>query len=273
MSLKILPQKYLKREKKDREIVIIMGIALSSTSVDKVLKAIEQKLEKKEQFSLVTPNPEIILEAQKNKRLKDFINYADFSLPDGVGLSWASKILHGIDLKRIPGRIFFLDLLNLANLKGLKIYFLGADEIVNKKAVEKVIKNYPNINIKGSNGPVLNKRAKPVSLRNRKYYYDTLKHINQFKPDILFVAFGAPKQELYLADNLKGLNIGGAMVIGGALDYFVGKLPTPPKIVSEMGLEWFWRLIHEPKRLIRIFKATVIFPCLVIKEKFTKVRG
>jgi len=260
-------QKGLTREIKGHEIVTIMGLTLHSTSRSKVLRAIQYKLVKKEKFSLVTPNPEIILEAQKNQRLKDFINQADFSLPDGVGLSWASKFLYGIKLNRIPGRMFFLDLLELADLKGLKIYLLGASESVNKKAVDKILKNYPKIKVRGSSGAILNKNAKPVSLRNRKYYYDTLKQINEFKPDILFVALGAPKQELYLADNLKDLNVGGAMTVGGSLDYFVGKIPSPPKIVSDCGMEWLWRLIHEPKRVVRIFKATVVFPCLVIKEK------
>lgn len=267
MTLKLQVQKQDTRKIKDREIVTILGIRLSSTSRKGLLKAIEHKLQKKEQFSLLTPNPEIVLLAQKNMRLRSFLNQADFSLPDGAGLVWASKFLVGERLERIPGRSFFLDLLTLANERHLKVFLLGASPEVNRMAVNKIQKLYPNIKVAGSAGPMLADDAKPVVLRDRKLYFDTLDNINAFKPELLFVAFGAPKQELFLADNLTGLRVGGAMVIGGTLDYFVGKLPLPPGWMAGLGLEWLWRLLQRPQRIGRIFKATVIFPVVVLREK------
>lgn len=268
-AVKTQPQGKKMRETKTREIEIILGLALSSTSSDKVLKAIEENFDKNIKFSLVTPNPEIVLVAQHNKRLRVFINQADFSLPDGVGLVWANRFLNGTKITRIPGRIFFKKLLYLAEQRALKVFLLGASAQVNEQAIHKIQSKYPNIVIEGTAGPKLDKNAKPVTLRNRKSYYDTLNHINKFKPDILFVAFGAPKQELFLADNLNDLQVGGAMVIGGTLDSFVGNKPEPPKMLSKLGLEWLWRLVYEPKRIGRILKATVVFPALVIKQKLT----
>ncbi len=267
MSQKSQDQKQKSNPKKGRKNAIIMDIALGSTSKQELLKGVASKLRKKEKFYIVTPNPEIILLAQNNHLLRSFLNQADFSLPDGVGLVWASRFLLGERLERIPGRVFFLELLNLANERRFKIFLLGSEKKVNQQAVDEVQKLYPNVIVKGLAGPNLDKKAKPCTLRDEKLYYDTLNQINKFKPDLLFVAFGAPKQEFFLADNLNSLNVGGAMVIGGTLDYFVGEMPLPPNWMSRWGLEWFWRLLQRPQRISRILKATVLFPLVVLKEK------
>jgi N-acetylglucosaminyldiphosphoundecaprenol N-acetyl-beta-D-mannosaminyltransferase len=249
----------IKNNIKARQYGQILGIKVDSTPKSELLTQVQQKLKKKIQFYIVTPNPEIILQAQSNPDLAHSLNSADFSLPDGEGLKVANK-----NLNIIKGREFMIDLFKLANSKKLKLYLLGSRPIVIKKAIEKLNKEFPDIKVKGNAGPVLNKNAKTISEVDTNLQIDIVKEINFFKPDLLFVAFGAPKQEIWISKNIKKLNIIGAMVVGGALDYYSGISRPVPEWLINMKLEWLWRLVQEPKRIGRIFNAVVIFPMKVI---------
>lgn len=239
----------------------ILGVEVSVTSRGEVLKFVADSLKNKSKFFITTPNPEIIVAAQKDDELMTALNSADVALPDGVGL--------GIN-PRITGREMFESLLSTANRLQLRVYLLGATPEVNRLAIAKIKILYPRIKAKGNGDIKVNSKGYSVSERDRGVYIDIIRDINSFRPNILFVAFGAPKQEKWVYHNLKKLNIGGAMVVGGALDYFVGKAKLPPGFVSTMGLEWLWRGVREPRRIKRIFNAVVVFPLLVIKEKLWK---
>ena len=97
--------------------------------------------------------------------------------------------------------------------------------------------------------------------------YDVIDKINKFAPEILFVAFGNPKQEIWIHKHLLELKVSGAMAVGGTLRYFAGFSILPPEFLEKAGLEWLWRLITEPTRIVRIFRAVVIFPLKVFIYK------
>jgi N-acetylglucosaminyldiphosphoundecaprenol N-acetyl-beta-D-mannosaminyltransferase len=96
-----------------------------------------------------------------------------------------------------------------------------------------------------------------------------VRQINTFKPQLLFVAFGNPKQEIWIHNNLPKLNVGGAMAVGGAFRYVAGISKLPPKWMAACGLEWLWRLITEPKRISRILNAVIVFPLKIILYKLS----
>lgn len=246
----------------------ILGVKISSTDKDEVLEYVSSSLKTVSKFFIATPNPEIVLLAQKDKRLLQALNSADIALVDGIGLVWAARFLGLGRVVRTPGRMMFFHLLRLANEKHLKIYLLGATEGVNKASLSKITKEYPRIKVKGRSDIFVNKEGYSDNEKDIKMHIDILRDINTFKPDILFVALGAPKQEKWIYNNLKNLDIGGAMVIGGALDTFSGQVAKPPLWVSNMGLEWLWRVVLEPRRIRRIFKAVVLFPLAVMREKY-----
>jgi N-acetylglucosaminyldiphosphoundecaprenol N-acetyl-beta-D-mannosaminyltransferase len=239
----------------------ILGVKVSGTSKQEVLRFIVSSLARKSKFFVTTPNPEIVVAAQKDHELRAALNSADVAIPDGVGLRLA-----GIK-EVITGRELFEALLSMANRKQLKVYLLGATPEVNKAAVNKIENLCPKIGIRGSGDIQVNEKGYFVDDKNRKRYIDIIKNINRLKPDILFVAFGAPKQEKWVYHNLEKLNVGGAVVVGGALDYLVGKTVLPPAWAAKAGLEWLWRGIFEPWRAKRIFNAVVVFPLLLIKER------
>ncbi len=244
----------------------IMGISISSTQVSKVLKFIDFSLKKKHKFFIATPNPEILVEASKNNSLQKALRSADILLPDGAGLILASKFL-GFKLNRITGRKMFEKILKFADQKNLKIFLLGSSGKVISLCLKRLKGEYSTIKASGFEGPFLDKEGSPITNKDLEAEKRALRMINTFKPDILFVAFGAPKQEIWLNNNLHKLKIGGGMVVGGTFDYFSGVKPLPPRFLSKIGLEWLWRLIYDPKRLKRIFNALVVFPFLVLFKK------
>lgn len=239
----------------------VLGVKVSITEEPEVLNFVENCLKNKKKFFITTPNPEIIVQAQDDRELKEAINSSDLALPDGAGLRFA-----GIK-QRVTGREIFRKLLKYADEEKLKVYLLGAGKDVNSKAQKKAQKIYPSAEVKGAGGIQIDIKGYYVSEKDRKMSIDIIRDINNFVPDILFVAFGAPKQEKWIRHNLDGLNIGGAMVVGGTFDYFTGNAVLPPGWMAKAGLEWLWRLINYPSRAKRIFAATVVFPLLVIKEK------
>ncbi|OGM05965.1 hypothetical protein A2125_01875 [Candidatus Woesebacteria bacterium GWB1_43_5] len=242
--------------------VKILNIAVDKTSKKAVVDRVRVFLEEKRKFLLVTPNPEIALLAYKDVKLAEIINSADIAIADGVGFKLASP-----SLAIIKGRELMLDLFGLADRLKLKIYLLGAADSVNKLAVKLVIKKYANVKVLGASGPKLDFFSVPTNGEEKKIEEAIVSEINKFRPDILFVAFGAPKQELWAAGWLPKLKVGGAMAVGGAFDYFAGNAKVP-KIIEKLGLEWLFRLINEPRRLGRMFNAVVVFPLMLLKHKF-----
>jgi N-acetylglucosaminyldiphosphoundecaprenol N-acetyl-beta-D-mannosaminyltransferase len=250
---------------KNRKIGQIMGINIVSSSISLLLTRVEDFISDNHKFYIVTPNPEIVLASQSDNKLKEAINSADLSVPDGVGLKIAIP-----DLKIIKGRDLFLKLIELANKKGWKIFLLGGLGEEAKMAAQKLEIRYRNLKMESYQGPRLNNSAKPESEGDVKIQSDVVKQINSFEPQLLFVAFGNPKQEIWIHKNLSELNIGGAMAVGGAFRYVAGLSPLPPEWMSDRGFEWLWRLFTEPHRIGRIWNAVVVFPFRLLCFKFPK---
>jgi len=192
---------------------------------------------------IFTPNSEIIMKAQEDKEFKDILNKGDLVIPDGVGLLIASKINH-LDLpERIPGIDLMGKMLEYCNRSDKSIYILGGKPEIAEKAGEKIKEKYPNIIITGTQD----------GYYNEKDELKILDCINEAKPDILFVALGAPKQEKWIYKYRKVLNVKVAMGVGGAVDVWSGNSKRAPKIYQKLGLEWLYRFIRYPSRIGRIW--------------------
>lgn len=240
-----------------------MGIDLNSTSTQKVLGFIRQKIASKAKFYLVTPNPEIIEAATHDPELKRILNAADMAIPDGVGISLFSK------LRVIKGRELFLDICKLANKKGWRVYFIGGLKEEAQKTAERLSRSLKSIKIATDSGPRLNRNGEPESRFEEEKEELLLKDINAFAPQLIFVGFGAPKQEKWIARHLPDLKTYGAMTVGGTFAYISGSSDLPPKILNRY-FEWLWRLITQPWRFKRIFRAVVVFPLKVFFSRFEK---
>jgi len=267
----------------------ILGIRIDKTSFKDATKTIFDTIQKNEKAYLTTPNPEIILKAQKNNEYKKVINNSILNIPDGIGLLWASKFLKITEnnkskiiifLKflfssiltlfypkyiktelpeRVTGSDLFLKTSKIASEKHIKIFLLGSENGVDKKCKMELEKMYKNINIVGTY------EGNP----NRKNDKNTQNLINKTDAQILFVAYGAPNQEFWIDRNLTHLkNINIAIGVGGSFDFIAKIKKRAPKIMQSLSLEWLFRIIQEPKRIKRIINAVIIFPICVLKTKF-----
>lgn len=256
-----------------RCITPILGIKVIGTELVEVLNelleaASEEDFEAKR--LVVTPNPEIIMAAQKSQELTRILNSAYLSVPDGVGL----RVMGGVR-EVIPGRVLAEEIISEAAKQGLRVFLLGgrggvaAEAAQNQKLKCKMQNDNLKLKIWAESGPWLDETGRPVDEEQRGVEEQTIDKINKFKPHFLFVGFGPPKQEFWLDRNLSRLRVGIAMTVGGAFDYWAGIVPLPPKIVSLAGLEWLWRLTTQPWRARRIFTAVVRFPLTVLWYKLT----
>ena len=276
---------------KYRDSGTILGVKVDSKPLDRVLRSVRSRISKAKKFYIVTPNPEIIVKAQEDDEFLRILNSADLSIPDGVGIAAANKFLNlptptqparkvltflaqglGVgfstifdrewiikEVNIIRGRDLFLELIKLANKKRWKVFLLGDRAGSAEKTKEQLAKSYKSLKLFTHQGPNLDDNAKPRTKVDIKIEKAAKKSINKVKPHLLFIAFGAPKQEKWLDKHKKSLNFKGAMTVGGTFDYLTGKAKLPPKWVEERGLEWFWRMANEPNRIGRIFKAVVVF--------------
>lgn len=294
-------RRYPKVERKHGEI---LGIKVSITSRDKVLEFINSRLDSKEKFYIVTPNPENLLMATKDWLLEKTIARSDLSIPDGIGLAQAFKFLSFEDDKKSPFRVFrlffegmkvglatffnkkyltdslsiikgrelFLDVMNIANDRHLRVYLFGGEHGEQTKSVEVLKNKFKNITFKTNyEFPQYNKNAKPVGAFDRKLHKKILGSIKVFEPDLIIVALNTPKQEKWIYRNFFRLkSTVGAFALGGTFNYVAGNMKLPPKWLDNLGLEWVYRFLQEPRRLKRIINAVIIFPWTVFIHKLFK---
>lgn len=245
----------------------ILGVKVDNFTRDEALAEVTELL-KAGQHIITTPNPEIILEAQKDKEFKRILNNAELSLPDGFGLILMSRFLKEPLKERIAGTDFMQDICALAEKMNKTIYLLGARDGVASKAAAKLIEKYPKLRIVGA--------EKGIQLQNENYKLKVdfeenqklIERINKTSPDILFVAFGGGKQEKWITQNLSKIpSVKIAMGIGGAFDFIAGVVPRAPFWMRKIGLEWLWRFINEPWRSKRVYNAAVKFPIKIILSR------
>ena len=201
-------------------------------------------------------NPEKVIALQRNPSLRTVFNDATLLVPDGVGIVLAIRLLHGLWVSRVPGVDLMQNICEQAAKKGYKIYLYGAEEEVSREAAKKITQVYPGIRIVGrSNGYVSEARM--------DYLIDD---INASRADVLFVALGSPIQERWIAQYLPRLEVKVCQAIGGTLDAIADNIKRAPRLMQNVGLEWFYRLVREPKR-IRRQSVLPLFAMKVIKRK------
>ncbi len=232
-------------------VTTLLGVSLSTEKKDYILLEIIKGLKyRKDKFYIVTPNPELIMIALKDKEYRSVLNQAQWSLSDGIGVLMAARFL-GLGIKsRLTGVDFMQELVSKCAEQGLTTGFFGAAPGVAVKTSSCLKKIYPNLK---------------VVYENDKWDIRELKgkHI-----DMLFVALGSPKQEKWIAKNLSNLPVTSAMGVGGAFDFLSGSVPRAPKIMRSIGLEWLFRLIIQPWRFKRQ-KALPMFVFKVLQERFS----
>ncbi len=191
---------------------------------------------------ICTVNPEFIMIARRDPIFYHILSRADLCVPDGVGLLWAGRQLGAPIPERVTGSDGVPLIARHAAEKGWRIFFLGAAEGVAARAAEILRGQYTGLQVTGCYA------GSPAEAEED----DIVAMINRSAADILFVAYGAPQQDKWIARNLPRLEVKVAMGIGGSLDFIAGVVPRAPQWMRQYGIEWLYRLLRQPWRLRRM---------------------
>lgn len=238
----------------------ILGVGVDTFNMKEATDFLMKAMEAGSLTSVYTPNSEIILHAYKNPDYAEVLNRAGLVTPDGIGVVYASKILKRPLPERVSGFDLANELLKKAAPLGKTLYLFGGKPGIAERGAEKIKELYPGINIVGISDGYFDeeKEAKIIA------------DINEKHPDILFVCLGFPKQERWI-DAHSDLKAKVAMGIGGSLDVFAGEVKRAPEFFQKFGLEWFYRLIKQPSRFIRMLALPKFgFTVLLHGKKYLK---
>ena len=232
----------------------VLGVGFDDLTMEEAVAAGMDLLKREGCHYVVTPNPEIVEVCREDPKAMEAVNGAALVLADGIGVVKGAAML-GTPLKgRVPGIEFAGGLMEKMAEKGLSLYLLGAKPGVAEQAAEKLTARYPGLRIAGTHDGYF-KEDGPV-----------VQAIADSRADAVFVCLGAPKQELWMRKN--GPATGARLLcgLGGSLDVFAGVVERAPKFWCDHGLEWFYRLCKEPRRIGRMMKLP-LFLVHVRQEK------
>ncbi|MCD5324100.1 MULTISPECIES: WecB/TagA/CpsF family glycosyltransferase [Pontibacillus] len=216
-----------------------MGVEVSPLSYEEITQQLKTRVQRLEQSTIIAVNPEKIMKAQEDATLRDLINGSTFQIPDGVGVLLASRLSGGQVRSRVTGVDMMDHLLKLSAKEGYSVFFYGAKEEVVTKAIDNIQEKYPALKVAGhANGYVQDQEA-------------LIQQIQESKADVMFIALGSPKQELWIRENKDRLPVKVFQGVGGSFDVYAGHVKRAPAPFRKVGMEWFYRLATDPKRFKR----------------------
>lgn len=227
----------------------ILGTRIDHVNKLQALEIATQGMDQTPPFVVVTPNSEIVVKANRNPILMDIIDNAGLVVPDGIGLVIGSKIVGQRLEERVTGIDLMDALLQYARDHQKTVFYLGGKPPIAEMAADKTREKYEGIQIIGAHhGYFKGMHTGDPDHEEEKAVVDI---IAKAKPDMLFVALGAPNQELFIDRYKNQLNAKLLMGVGGSLDVISGVVQRAPEIWQKIGMEWLYRLIKEPWRIKR----------------------
>lgn len=224
----------------------VLGVGFDSLTLEEAARAGADLVEAEGFHYAVTPNPEFLLAARKDPEFKQALLGADLVLADGVGVIYSAKIL-GRPLKgKVPGIDFAQSLLAWMAEHGKRLFLLGAKPGAAELAAANLKSSYPGLIVCGTHDGYFKEDAPVVEA------------IRSSAADVVFVCLGAPKQEFWMVRNGPATGAHLMIGLGGSLDVFAGVVERAPKAFQKLGLEWFYRLMKEPKRIGRMIKLPLV---------------
>jgi N-acetylglucosaminyldiphosphoundecaprenol N-acetyl-beta-D-mannosaminyltransferase len=276
--------------------IILFNLSFFGGQIDELLSLMTEQLGGGEPngakpLMVVTPNPEQVILTRKQPDFLHALQNVDFRIPDGIGLIYASKILgrrYGLPslTNRVTGKSLVQQLLSWAAQRPIKVLVIGGRELgLTSNSAKSSMPSQGLHHLKSladmsgnsieSNNWFWLEGYRQVSVPTAEEEMAVQKTLQQLKPDLVFVAFGAPDQELWLESHRELLQHSGvkvAMVVGGAFDVLTGSLQPPPAWMEQSGLEWAFRLWQQPSRWRRQL-SLVSFAGLVLQACFDRTRA
>jgi N-acetylglucosaminyldiphosphoundecaprenol N-acetyl-beta-D-mannosaminyltransferase len=236
---------------------LLLDYPVDIVSMDEAVDIGHCAIASRQNLHVVTLNPEMIMQGDTNPPLGQVLKQADLNLPDGAGAVWALKRQGYKNLKRLPGIEFSEAMLTLANTHGFRVAILGAKPETHELAIENLNTRFPQLNL----------------VFHHHGYFESDVHAESIaqaciesKPQLVLVALGVPKQELWIAE-YKSQFEGAVLVgVGGSLDVWSGQTQRAPALFRALNLEWLYRITSEPWRLKRVYKTLPLFVLKVLQN-------
>jgi len=222
--------------------IVIMGVPLDQLNTAQALEIVGEMIASRTPHLLATANVDFLAQVQSDETLRRILIDADLILCDGTPLVWMSKWLGDPLPERLAGSDLVPLLLDLAQKNGHRVYFLGGRDEVVAIAEDKIKERWPDLQIAGMYSP-------PFAPMDKMDHAGICQRIRDAKADMLFVSFGCPKQEKWLALNFRDAGVPVSIGVGATIDFLAGAVKRAPVWMRKTGLEWFFRVAQEPKRL------------------------
>ena len=239
--------------------VSINGFGVSTGSYRLFIEEIIDRAKKMSSGYVCVANVHMFVESYTNKNFKRIIDEADIVTPDGKPLCWYLKLKHGIKQERVAGMDLLPDLLATMEKEQLPVYFYGGTQQLLDETSFYLHKYYPHLPLAGLYSPPF----RPLTDTEQS---EIIERINLAKPAIVFVILGCPRQEIWMAAMKNKINA--TMIgVGGALPVLTGLQLRAPVWMQKSGLEWFYRLMQEPRRLFKRYAVTnTYFLYLLVRD-------
>jgi len=243
------------------ERVELFDIPVDRTDMEGALRRIRQFVEERSPHMVVTSDSSAIVRSQSDQEFKQIMRSADLVTPDGAGVVWAARVLGLPIWERVSGVDLMQRVCELAAGEGYSVYLLGAQPGVAAAAAHNLAERYPGLRIAGTRHGYFTPEEEPAIVGE----------IARLRPDVLFVAFGLPKQEKWIRRYLEELQVPVAVGVGGSFDVISGRLKRAPRWMQVAGVEWLYRSLKEPKRFKRL-GALPRFVLMALRERWRRFR-
>ena len=234
----------------------VLGVLYDNVTMQEALEQGRSLLEGSEAAYCVTPNAEMAYEALHDEGFREVLNAASLVLPDGAGVVLGAKILKTPLKQKVAGIEFAQNLLPILEETGKRLFLLGSKPGIAELAAEKMLEKHPKLCVCGTMDGYFKETA------------DAVRRVNEANADVLYVCLGAPKQENFMHDHARELNVKLMIGLGGTLDGIAGTVKRAPKWMIRLQLEWLYRLIKEPRRIGRMMRLPkFIFAAIKMRMK------
>ena len=238
------------------ERIEIASVPVDCVDMATAIAVVDRMIVENRKGTVFGVNPEKVMRAREDLTLLSSLRHAALLIPDGIGVVFAARLLASQHIERVTGADLMPALCELAAKKEYGVFMFGAAPEVNERAATLLMSKFPGLNIVGYQHGYLEDSDMP----------DLVARINSSAADILFVALGSPKQELWMERYLPDLNVKVCQGVGGTFDVIAGRAKRAPLIFQRNHLEWFYRLLQQPTRIVRQLNL-LRFAILVFKSK------
>ena len=233
----------------------VLGYKINLVQMEQVLEVMERWIQENSLNKyIVASGMHGIMEAHKDAGFKTVVNSADLFVADGISLVWAARLRGHSLKKRVSGPTLMARFLELANERGYKVFFYGDTQETLDQLTAKLEQRYDQLNIVGAYSP-------PFRALTEEEDREIVSMINESRADVVWIGLGLPKQERWMYEHRESLTVPVSVGVGAAFKFESGAVGRAPSWLGELGFEWLWRLIQEPRRIWR--RVFIDGPCFV----------